>query len=576
MEKPWLAHYEAGIPHSLTYPPIPLHSLLDETAQKFPECTAVNLILKYLAGGRVTIGGKLTYRQLKDAADRFASALSSLGVRKGDRVAVMVPNLPQFVIAFFGAMRLGAIVVNVNPTYTAPELKHQLQDSGAETIVLLNLFYPKLKQIQPETSVKRVIVTHVQDYVPFPFNVLVKRTQQKEGHYVEVRGGNGVYWMTALMEQNPPTPPRVEVKPEDVALFQYTGGTTGVPKAAMLSHHNLVANTLQVQSWMPSAELGKEKALAAIPFFHAYGLTVAMLYSIRIAAEIIVVPNPRPIEHVMNIIQKERATVFPGVPAMYIGIVNHPRIKEYDLRSIKACISGAAPLPMEVQEKFGELTGGRLVEGFGMTEASPVTHCNPVFGLRKKGSIGIPLPDVEARIVDLDTGDEQPIGKEGELVVRGPQVMLGYWNRPDETAKTKTSDGWLLTGDIARMDEDGYFYIVDRKKDLIIASGYNVIPREVEEVLYTYPKVQEAVVAGVPHPYRGETVKAYIVLKPGESATAEEIINFCKENLAPYKVPTLVEFRPELPKTMVGKFLRRVLVEEEKQKFAAQKAQEKP
>lgn len=571
MEKPWLAHYEDGVPASLVYPPIPVHALLEETAQRFPERTATHLVLKYLLSGRVTVGGKLTYRNLKKAVDRFATALHNLGVQKGDRVAIMLPNLPQFVIVFFGAMRLGAIVVNTNPTYTSRELKHQLHDSGAETIILLNLFYPKLKEIQAETPVKRIIVTHIEDFVPFPFNALVKRAQQKEGHYVEVRNGEGLYFLKTLLAQHPANPPMVEIQPGDVALFQYTGGTTGVPKAAMLSHRNLVANVIQTQAWMPRAEPGKEKLMAAIPFFHVYGMTVALLYGVRIGAELLIVPNPRPIDNVMNIIQKERATIFPGVPTMYIGTINHPEVRNYDLRSIKACISGAAPLPMEVQEKFGELTGGRLVEGYGLTEAAPVTHCNPVFGQRKSGSIGIPFPDVEAKIIDLDTGADQPVGKEGELVVRGPQVMVGYWNQPEETAKTITPDGWLLTGDIARMDEDGYFYIVDRKKDLIIASGYNIVPREVEEVLYMYPKVQEAVVAGVPHPYRGETVKAYIVLKPGETATAEEIIEFCRQNLAPYKVPTLVEFRAELPKTMVGKFLRRVLVEEEKQKLTAQK-----
>jgi long-chain acyl-CoA synthetase len=340
-----------------------------------------------------------------------------------------------------------------------------------------------------------------------------------------------------------------------------------VPKAAMLSHFNLVANTVQVRRWMVTLEEGKERVMGAIPFFHVYGMTVAMSLAIYLGAELVVVPNPRPIDGVMKAIDKERATVFPGVPTMYIGIINHPDVGKYDLKSVKACISGAAPLPMDVQTKFGEITGGRLVEGYGLTEAAPVTHCNPIYGQRKAGSIGVPFPDVEAKIMDYDKLVEKPQGEEGELWVRGPQVMQGYWGRPDETAKTITEDGWLRTGDIARMDSDGYFYIVDRLKDIIIASGFNIVPREVEEVLFEHPKVQEAVVAGVPDPYRGETVKAYVVLRPGEAVTADELIAFCAERLAPYKVPKYVEFRSELPKTQVGKFLRRVLVEEERKKL---------
>jgi long-chain acyl-CoA synthetase len=338
----------------------------------------------------------------------------------------------------------------------------------------------------------------------------------------------------------------------------------------MLTHRNLVCNTLQVGSWLTDAKPGAEKMMAAIPFFHVYGMTVCMIFSVYIGAEMVIVPNPRPIDNVMNIIQKERCTLFPGVPAMYIGIVNHPKISEYDLKSVRACFSGSAPLPMEIQERFGTLTGGRLIEAYGLTETSPATHANPVYGTRKSGSIGIPFPDTQAKIVDLESGEELPMGGEqpGELCVRGPQVMKGYWNRPEETADTIDVDGWLHTGDICKTDADGYFYIVDRKKDMIIASGFKVLPRDVEEVLFMHPKVMEAVVVGVPNQERGDdTVKAYIVPKPDvEPPTIEEIKEFCKLHLAPYKVPREVEFRQELPKTMVGKVLRRVLVEEEKQK----------
>ncbi len=572
MDKIWLSYYEPGVPPSLTYPDITLSDMLHNSAKTYADHIATNFVLRYLLGGRFTVGGKMTYRQLNEKVDRMATALYQLGVRKGDRVAVMLPNSPHYIIAFFACMRLGAIVVNTNPTYTGRELQHQLHDSGAETIILLNIFWPRLREVRSETPVKRVIVAHVFDTLGFPSNILVKSAQKKTPEWVEVTPEQDIFFFQHLLEKYGPTPPKVNMNPDDVALFQYTGGTTGLPKAAMLTHRNLIANTVQVASWLTRGQPGGEKMMAAIPFFHVYGMTVAMLYSIHIGAEIVIVPSPRPIDNVMNVIQRERCTLFPGVPAMYIGIINHPKVHEYDLRSVKACISGSAPLPMEVQEKFGQLTGGRLVEGFGMTEASPVTHCNPVFGERRAGSIGIPLPDTEAKVIDIDNGQEIPPGSDatGELCVRGPQVMKGYWQRPDETAQTIDSEGWLHTGDIARVDKDGYFYIVDRKKDMINVGGLKVLPRDVEEVLFMHPKVVEAVVVGIPHPQRGDdTVKAFIVPKPGEQPTAEEIKEFCKLHLAPYKVPREIEFRTELPKTLVGKVLRRVLVEEEKAKQKA-------
>ncbi|WP_322494664.1 long-chain fatty acid--CoA ligase [Chloroflexus sp.] len=572
MDKIWLSYYEPGVPQSLTYPEITLSDMLNNSAKTYADHTATNFVLRYLLGGRFTVGSKLTYRQLNEKVDRMATALYQLGVRKGDRVAVMLPNSPHYIITFFACMRLGAIVVNTNPTYTGRELQHQLHDSGAETIVLLNLFWPRLREVRAETPVKRVIVAHIFDTLGFPSNLLVKSAQKKTPEWVDVMPEQDIFFFQHLLEKYGPTPPKVNLKPDDVALFQYTGGTTGLPKAAMLTHRNLIANTVQVASWLTRGQPGGEKMMAAIPFFHVYGMTVAMMYSIHIGAEIVIVPSPRPIDNVMNVIQRERCTLFPGVPAMYIGIINHPKVNEYDLRSVKACISGSAPLPMDVQEKFGQLTGGRLVEGFGMTEASPVTHCNPVFGERRAGSIGIPLPDTEAKVIDLDTGKEITPGSDttGELCVRGPQVTKGYWQRPDETAQTIDADGWLHTGDIARVDKDGYFYIVDRKKDMINVGGLKVLPRDVEEVLFMHPKVMEAVVVGIPHPQRGDdTVKAFIVPKPGENPTVEEIKEFCKLHLAPYKVPREVEFRTELPKTLVGKVLRRVLVEEEKAKQKA-------
>src|SRR5215211_5944592 len=414
MDRPWFNSYEPLVPKTLEYPSITLDTFLSESARKYPYNTATNFVLSYILGERYTVGGKQTYRKLNELVDRFANALYQLGVRKGDRVALMLPNSPQFVVAFFAAIKLGAIAVNNNPTYTPRELKHQLEDSGAETIVLLNLFWPRLHEIRAETPLKRVIVTQIFDTLGFPSHLLVKSKQRKDPAWVDVPSEPNVYFFKDLIDSYGPNVPSVDVSPDDVALFQYTGGTTGLPKAAMLTHRNLVSNTLQVASWLPGGQPGAEKLMAAIPFFHVYGLTACMLFSVSLGAEMVIVPNPRPIDNVMNVIQKERATLFPGVPAMYIGVVNHPRINEYDLKSVKACISGSAPLPMEIQEKFGKITGGRLVEGFGMTEASPVTHCNPVFGTRKNGSIGIPLPDTEAKLVDLETGAELPIGGDGQ------------------------------------------------------------------------------------------------------------------------------------------------------------------
>jgi long-chain acyl-CoA synthetase len=565
MEQPWLAAYEQGVAPTLSYPEQTLGDLLSATVRRYPDQIATNFVLRYVLGGRLTIGGKLRYRQLSELVDRMAAALAQLGVRKGERVGVMLPNSPHYIITFFAAMRLGAIVVNINPTYTSRELQHQLADAGAETIVLLNLFWPRLHEVRSETPVRRVIVAHVFDTLGLPSRLLVQRTQRREPDWVEVPAAQDTFFFNNLL-RHPPNPPQVSLLPSDVALFQYTGGTTGLPKAAMLSHRNLIANVTQVNEWVVDGQPGREKMMAAIPFFHVYGMTTAMLYGVRLGAELVTVANPRPIDNVMRIIARERCTIFPGVPAMYIGIINHKDVATYDLRSVRVCVSGSAPLPAQVQERFEALTGGRLVEGYGLSEASPLTHGNPVRGRRKVGSIGVPFPDTEARIVDLETGADLPFDgvAQGELYVRGPQVMQGYWNRPEETAGAIDGEGWLHTGDICKVDPEGYFYIVDRKKDMIIVSGFKVLPRDVEEVLYMHPQVMEAAVAGIPHPARGDdTVKAFIVPRPGEQPTAEEIRAFCKLHLAAYKVPREVEFRDELPKTAVGKVLRRVLIEQE-------------
>ncbi len=572
MTKPWYSSYEEKVPQTIKPADQFLHQTLEASAKRYPQNIAVRMILKYLPLG-LAIQSKMTYQELNDKASRFAAALHGLGLKQGDRVSIMLPNTPQQVIAFYGILKAGMVAVNTNPTYTPRELQHQLHDSGAKAIVIMSGLVDRLKQIKGDTAVEQIIVADVSDTLGFPFKGLVEKQLKEAGSMAEVAPGNGVHRFFDLIKANPATPPQIKAQLDDTVLFQYTGGTTGVPKAAMLTHRNLVSNVMQLEGWMPNLVPGGEKTLGAIPFFHVYGMTVAMLFGIYGGGEVIVVPDPRNTDHVLEIIHREKPTQYPGVPAMYIGIINHPRVQEFDLRSVKVCLSGGAALPVEVAEKFGEITGGRLIEGYGLTETSPVACANPVYGKRKNGSIGLPISSTDVEIVTLEPAADgswprvKP-GEEGELVIYGPQVMKGYWEKPDETANTIDKDGWLHTGDIAKMDDEGYFYIVDRKKDLIIASGYNIVPREVEEVLFMHPKVQEAVVAGVPDAKRGETVKAFVILKPGQTATSEEMRAFCKENLAPYKVPSLVEFRSELPKSQIGKVLRRVLVEEEKAKQA--------
>ncbi|MCJ7667085.1 MAG: long-chain fatty acid--CoA ligase [Anaerolineae bacterium] len=556
MEKPWLKHYDRGVPHTIDYPDVPLHYFLEESARKYPDNVAT-----------VIQEGKLTYKELNEFTDRLAAALYDLGVRKGDRVALYLPNCPQYVIGFYAILKAGGISVAVNPLYAPREVAHQLNDSGAETIIVLSKMYPVVKAIRAQTKLKNVIVTNIKEY----FSPLIKTLftlfkEAKDGHRVTLEEGD--LWLQALLARyTPEQRPEVEVGPDDRAIFQYTGGTTGVPKAAIGLHRNLVANALEMSAFLPDLQEGKEVQLAAIPLFHIYGLVTVMIFAVSTAASMIMIPNPRDLDEILKAIDKYKVTLYMGVPTMYLALCNHPDIAKYDVKSIKACISGSAPLPLEVKRRFEELTGGKLVEGYGLSEAPVASLCNPLYGRIVPGSIGVPFPDIEAKIVDLDIGTKDlPVGEIGELAIRGPIVMEGYWNMPEETALVMREGSWLLTGDIARMDEDGYFYIVDRKKDMILCSGYNVYPRDVEEVLFEHPKVLEASVAGIPDPYRGETVKAWIVLKPGETATQQEIIDYCRDKLAKFKIPTAVEFRKELPKTMVGKVLRRYLREEELKK----------
>ncbi|MEN0650034.1 long-chain-fatty-acid--CoA ligase [Caldifermentibacillus hisashii] len=555
--KPWLKHYPPQIPHTLTYEETSLQQLLKNTAEKYPNKIAIHFN-----------GKELSYKELYDSALKFAGYLQKIGIQKGDRVAIMLPNTPQSVISFYGVMMAGGIVVQTNPMYTERELAFQMKDSGAKAIVALDILFPRIKKIQGETELEHIIITAIKDYLPFPKNLVYPFIQKKQyGYSVKVEHKGNDHLFTEIMKHPALQEPIMNINfEEDLAILQYTGGTTGFPKGVMLTHKNLIANTKMCQAWLYKCREGEEIVLGALPFFHVYGMTTVMILSILQASKMVLIPKPDP-EVLLKTIQSQRPTMFPGAPTMYIGMLNHPELSKYDLSSIDSCISGSAPLPVEVQEQFERLTGGKLVEGYGLTESSPVAHANLLWdGERVKGSIGLPWPDTLAEIRSVETGEPLPVGEIGELVVKGPQVMKGYWNRPEETQEV-LKDGWLHTGDMGYMDEEGYFYIVDRKKDMIIASGYNIYPREIEEVLYEHPAVKEVVVAGVPDPYRGETVKAYIVLKEGTTVTEDELNKFARKNLAAYKVPRKYEFRDELPKTTVGKILRRQLVEEEKRKL---------
>jgi long-chain acyl-CoA synthetase len=559
-ERPWLKQYDSGVPTTIVYPAVPIFALLEEAARKYPDTTCT-----------IFHGARITYKEMNEITDRLAAGLAELGVKKGDRVGIFMPNTPQFVMAYFAILKAGGVVVATNPLYSAREIEHQANDSGIEIMMVMSNFYNTVKAVQPNTRIRQVIVTNIKEALPPMLSFLFGLAKEKKGGFrIDLQPGD--VWMKDLVERHKPADrPKVDVGPEDVALFQYSGGTTGISKGAVALHRNLVANSMMIRSWMTNCEDGKEVTLMAIPLFHVYGMVAGMCFSMRAAASMVMIPNPRDLKDVLENLQKYKATIYPGVPTMYNAINNHPDVKakKYDLSSIKACISGSAPLMRETKDKFEALTGGKLVEGYGLSETPTATHCNPLFGKNPPGSIGLPLPDVDCRIISLD--DEvtvMPVGEIGELVVKAPNVMKGYHNMPTETANS-LRDGWLYTGDIARMDEEGFFYIVDRKKELIKPGGYQVWPREVEEVIAMNPKVLEVGVAGIPDPYRGETVKAWVVLKPVETATEDEIKDWCKDKLAKFKVPTHVEFRQELPKTTVGKILRRELVRQHKEQNPA-------
>jgi long-chain acyl-CoA synthetase len=554
-EKPWFKFWPEGVPRHIDYPNVPLSELLAKTAREFPEHTAI-----------VYFDKAMTYQDLNNFVDKFATALAALGVKKADKVAIFLPNLPQFIISYYGAMKAGAVATAISPLYKERELEHQLNDSEAETIVILDALYPVLEKVIGHTRLKNVIVTSLKEYMPPTKAFLGSLFKKIPSHKVERKANT--YFFQELLSTHEANPPKVDIDPKvDLAALQYTGGTTGLAKGAMLTHTNFVSNAVACAEWLQGIR-GSETFLIVLPFFHIFGMTTCMNAPIYLAGKMVVLPSFNA-KVMFEEIQKHKATVFCAVPSLYAMLLARADLPKYDLRSVKFCISGSAPLPPEVQKKWMDVTGGVLVEGYGLTESSPVTHCNPLdrsLKTVKIGSIGLPWPDTDARIMDIDTGERELVpGEIGELTVKGPQVMKGYWKMAEESAAV-LRNGWLYTGDIAKMDEDGYFYITDRKKDLIKYKGYSVYPREIEDVIYEHPAVKLCAVVGKPDPVASEIPKAFIVLKEGKTATAEEIKEFVNSKVAPYKAIREVEFRTELPMTLVGKVLRRVLLEEERKK----------
>lgn len=552
VQRPWVKHYEQGVPATLGLPNRPLFRLLHSAVRRFGNRPAT------VFGGRT-----LTYKQLDAEANRLANALRSLGVEKGTRVMLLLPNTPQFVIAYYATLKAGGVVVSTSPTNERDELQRQVADSESAFLITLTLFSETARFVHRGTALRGIIFTNIKDYLSLPRKLIFSQTREKrEGHHLSNGLQKNEYAWSALLKAHPPTRPLVDVDPDSVAVIKYTGGTVDKPKGVLLSHRAVLANALQTRHWITGLKEGYETVLAALPFSHSYGMTAAMNVPIALGAKMVILPNFIT-QDVLNHIKRYKPTLFPGVPTMYMAINQFKGVRKYGISSVKACISGAAPLPVEVQEAFEKLTRGRLVEGYGLTEASPVTHSNPLRGVRKIGSIGIPIPGTDARINDLITGERLPSGQIGELAVRGPQVMLGYLGKPEDE-QPLTDDGWLLTGDLARMDEDGYFQIISRKKEMILAGKYQVYPRDVEEVLYEHPGVKEVAVVGlsVAGGEGSQRIKAYVVPRPGSTLSKDELIALCKRRLKEYAVPWEVEFREELPKSFVGKVLRRLLVEE--------------
>ena len=554
--RPWLASYPEGVPADFDFPAVPLTQLLDDAAASFPTATALAFL-----------GTTLTYRELRDVADHLAAGLADLGVCKGDRVCLVLPNCPQAVLASFAALRLGAVVVAHNPLSSEAELRHQIADSGARVVVCLDRVLPAITAVRPDTALEHVVVTSLADYLPaaarlglrLPFG---KARRARAELTAPVPRGTDAHRFLGLLK-TPRAARQTPVDPEtDAAHVLYTGGTTGAARGVVLTHDNIVSNAYMNRLWDTGATAGKEVTLGVLPLFHAYGLTVVLYATVLLGGTLVLLPR-FDLRHVFAAVDRWRPTMLPGVPPIYRALSESPELGSHDLRSLRVCVSGAMSLPAAVQEQFERASGALLVEGYGLTEASPATHCNPLSAARRAGTIGLPLPGTRCRVVDQeDPTREVPVGEPGELAVAGRQVFPRYWGGDDDTGP-RTPDGYLLTGDVVTMDPDGFFTVVDRKKDLIITGGFNVYPSEVEEVLSHLPGVSDVVVAGLPDRYRGETVKAYVVREPGSDLTAGDVVEHCARELSAYKVPRAVEFRDDLPRSVVGKVLRRLLVEQD-------------
>ena len=547
--KPWLSHYHLDTPHTIPIPNQPLFRFLESAADWRPKRIAT-----------VFYGKTMSYRELETRVNQFARGLSKIGVGAGDRVMIVLPNTPQFIIAYYAILKLNAVVVLSNPDANEQLIASQAQDTEAKVLVTLSAFSELADLIQQSTTAETVIFTRIGKHVTTSQSKAFGRHKHPTQTDEAIARRIGVF-MSDLMNGQLPTPPQIDVDPRDLAVISFTSGTTSKPRGVCLSHRNLVANALQTRHWMPEIEYGEETVMAVVPFEHSYGMTAAMNLPILIAAKIVIV-SVFELKQVLEQIKRHKPTLFPGVPSMFTLINQAPKVRSYGLSSIKACISGAAPLPVEVQEAFEKLTRGRLVEGYGLTEAAPVTHSNPLYGLRKVGSIGVPLPNTDAKIVDLVDGNEMPAGEIGELAVRGPQIMCGYWRSPEENESVLRED-WLYTGDVAIMDDEGYFKIISRKRDTIFTGDFSVYPRDVEEVLYENNKVLEAAVVGVGRESGKQKIKAFVVPRPDAALSKEELVSLCRRRLEEYAVPWEIEFRQELPRSFIGKVLRRMLFEEE-------------
>ncbi|MBI9091621.1 MAG: long-chain fatty acid--CoA ligase [Desulfobacterium sp.] len=544
MEKIWVRSYGEGVSRNLDYESITMSDVLKRSTANFPKAKSLEFA-----------GNRINFKAFDDQVNQVANALIAMGVAKGDRVALLLPNIPQVAVATYATWRIGGVVVMNNPLYTDGELEHQFNDSGATVLIALDLLVPRMLKLKPKTGIKTIIVAHIRDYLRFPKKQLFPFVA-KDKHRVIPPEIDVIEW-TTLLKSYSKRPPSMDVGIDDMAALQYTGGTTGVSKGVVLSHGNISKNCQQGLAWLPMLKPREKVVLGSLPIFHAFGLFVLNMCVLG-GWEMVLLPRPTA-EEIMKAIARTRVNLFPGVPTMFVDILNHPKLKQYDLSSLDLCVAGAAPCPVDILERFEQLTGAQILEGYGISEASPATAINPVNGKNKPGTIGLPFPDTVVKITALDDPDkEMPLGEKGELVIKGPQVAEGYYHMAEETQKT-FKDGWLYTGDVATMDKDGYITIVDRLKDMIIASGYNIYPREIDEVLFAHPKIVEACAKGVPDPKRGETVKAYVVKQPGETLTEKELTTYCREHLAAYKVPTLFEFLDELPKSAVGKILRKNL-----------------